>query len=101
MTGDLADVAAALAEAGDLAAEFAEYDGLAPPWQYYRSPGFFVVERGLVHLVLGRDDRDANGRAVKDLTAGLAALPAEQRATEWAAEYELQLARALAGRRYL
>jgi len=46
--------------------------------------------------LLGRDDRDANGRAVHDLTAGLAALPAEQRATEWAAEYELQLARAFA-----
>ncbi|HEX5494449.1 MAG TPA: hypothetical protein VFX70_07765 [Mycobacteriales bacterium] len=36
----------------------------APPWQYYRSPSFFALERGLVYRYLGRDDDKCSKRAI-------------------------------------
>jgi hypothetical protein len=96
MLGQRGEVADAAAEAGDLTAEFVEYDGPAPPWHYYRSPGFFSMEQGLVYQLLGEHDAAANTRAIELLSGGLEALPAEQRDAEWAVMYRLELARALA-----
>ncbi|GGK00479.1 hypothetical protein GCM10010123_32990 [Pilimelia anulata] len=96
MRDDRAGVGSALAEAADLTAGFAEYGGPVPDWHYYRSPAFFDIEQGRVYALLGEHEPDGNRRAVDLLAAGLDALPAEQRGAEWAAEYRLHLAHALA-----
>jgi len=82
MLGDRRAAADSAAAGVDLAAETGEYTGVTPPWQYYRTPGFFALERSLVHRLLGDD------AAADDLLGeGLAALPEDQRGAEWATAY--------------
>ncbi|HEY9391962.1 MAG TPA: helix-turn-helix domain-containing protein [Mycobacteriales bacterium] len=64
----------------------------APPWQYYRSPSFFALERGLVYRYLGRDHPLDNQRAIDLLRSGLDGLPAAMRSSEWCGEYLYHLA---------
>lgn len=61
----------------------------ARPWHYYFSEPFFALQIGLAHLKLG-DNQDA----VDHLTAGLDALPVDQRDAQWAQEYRVALAEA-------
>lgn len=67
----------------------ASADGsVARPWEYYYlEPGFFTLETGLTYVYLGRSDPQHAGRAVEVLAAGLDALPAGMRRSEWAGEY--------------
>lgn len=59
-----------------------------PPWIYFFSPDYLVMQRGLAYRLLGRYE-EAN----KLLTEGLASIPAEMRGSEWvASRYLLQLA---------
>ncbi|MGH3377149.1 MAG: hypothetical protein ACRDP6_20665 [Actinoallomurus sp.] len=75
-----------LGEAQDAAAAADGRD--ARPWEYYYlQPGFFELETGLTYVYLGRDDPGQNALAVEHLTAGLTALPAGMRRSEWAGEY--------------
>lgn len=78
-----------LAAGVDLAAEAVEHPGPRPPWHYYRSRAFFMLEAGLVWTLLG-----GYGRAAELLSAGLAGLPAEMRESEWTGMYRLALAEA-------
>lgn len=89
--GDTRPAMDALATGVDLAAEAAEFTGPAAPWHYYRTPAFFTLEAGLVHRLLGRDDRHHAERAVRLLTDGLADLPGDQAGAEWAAAYAGEL----------
>ncbi len=60
----------------------------APPWHYYRSPAFWNLERGRALARLpGREKK-----ATELLTAGLAGLPADQRAADWVGAYRRDLA---------
>lgn len=79
-------------EADQLGAEFELSGGDPPPWHYYRSSAFLTMERGLVHAIHSGGDRRAADAAIADLTAGLTALPDEQRHAEWAGDYLLALA---------
>lgn len=80
-----------LAAGSDLAAEAVEYTGPRPPWHYYRSRAFFMLEAGLVYQLLGE-----NARAVELLRDGLAGLPAEMRQAGWTGMYRAALAKAAA-----
>lgn len=95
MLEDRIQVVDTLAKAKDLIAQSAEYDGPAPPWNYYyRSQSFFSLEEGWVYLLLGEHDEDAARHAVDLLTDGLDRLPPDQRGSEWATRYRVHLARA-------
>jgi transcriptional regulator with XRE-family HTH domain len=90
--GDL-DEARRMVDLGDeIAATTDTVDGHRPPWQYYRAPWVWSVERGLVWLYMARWDVIHAPRAVADLTAGIAGMPADLRQADWAAEYVAQLA---------
>jgi tetratricopeptide (TPR) repeat protein len=81
-----------LAEADDLARATAEYHGEIPPWQYYREPWFFALERGLVLRYLADLQPRRADAAIAQLTTALAAIPQNMRGAEWAAEYRYHLA---------
>jgi tetratricopeptide (TPR) repeat protein len=75
-------------EAEALAARAKENPDGEPPWIYFFSPDYLIMQRGLAYRLLGRYE-EAN----KLLTEGLAAIPAEMRGSEWvASRYLLQLA---------
>lgn len=94
--GDRDTALRVLAEADGLAEEAGRWDGEVPPWQYYRAPWFWELERGLIHRFLAREDPAAAARAVRHLAAGVDGMPAEWQASEWAGEYLVHLARAQA-----
>lgn len=86
LAGDSRAAARLLDEAQEAAASADA--AVARPWEYYYlEPGFFALEAGLTCVYLGRIDPRQNGRAVDELAAGLAALPAGMRGSEWAGEY--------------
>ena len=86
ITGDGGIAERRLEQAQQAATEAEDAD--ARPWEYYYlEPGFFELETGLTFVYLGRADPTANHRAVEHLDAGLAALPAGMRRSEWAGEY--------------
>jgi hypothetical protein len=91
VAGDVVAAAAKLGEAADLTAATAEDTGGVPPWLYYYTAPFYVLERGWVHRHLGRSDPAHNERAIASLTAGLGGL-GTSRDSEWAAEYTCHLA---------
>jgi tetratricopeptide (TPR) repeat protein len=84
-----------LQEAEELAALTEEHRDGTPPWIYYYTAPFFLLERGWAYRYLGRDDAGPNDRAIDLLTAGLDGL-GEERRSEWAAEYVYHLAVAYA-----
>ncbi|MGH3800838.1 MAG: helix-turn-helix domain-containing protein [Pseudonocardiaceae bacterium] len=57
-----------------------------PPWIYFFSPDYLVMQRGRAYRYLGRYQQ-----AEELLAAGLAALPPEIRHAEWALTYERDL----------
>jgi transcriptional regulator with XRE-family HTH domain len=75
-----------LDEATELADRAAEHPDDEPPWIYFHSPDFLVMQRGRAYRYLGRFSQ-----AAALLDAGLSALPAEIRAAEWAATYQADL----------
>lgn len=89
------DAAERLIGAAEQATEqIAEWTGPVPPWHYYRAPWQWAAERGLVRLYMARWDQRHAAAAVRDLAAGVAGIPTEQAAADWAAEYMTQLAAA-------
>jgi transcriptional regulator with XRE-family HTH domain len=82
----------------DLADELAEQARQrlheTPPWLYYQVDGFFELHAGQAWRYLGRRDPGYNRKAIDALTAGLAALPADMRASEWAGDFVYHLGRA-------
>lgn len=83
---------AKISEATDLAARQGEL--AAPPWIYYYTPEFFVIQRGIVYKHLGVIDPHRNAQAVEILTAGLDAMPQAARRAEWAGVYLCHLGEA-------
>lgn len=83
-----------LAEAAELAAAVEDHRDDTPPWIYYYSAPFYLLERGWVYRLLGRDDERLNAEAIRHLSAGLAGL-GDARESAWAAEYLYHLAFAL------
>lgn len=57
-----------------------------PPWIYFFSPDYLVMQRGRAYRYLGRHQQ-----AEELLSAGLAALPPEIRNAEWALTYKQDL----------
>jgi hypothetical protein len=55
------------------------------------SPGFFELQRGLAYRYLADDPR-YRARAIEALKSGHAALPDDERASEWGAEFLCHLA---------
>ncbi|MGH3342460.1 MAG: hypothetical protein ACRDPK_06160 [Carbonactinosporaceae bacterium] len=74
-------------------AEVATADGAEPPpWTYYYTRPFFLMERGWAYRYLGRDDPRHNEEAIRMLAAGLGGLDETARRSEWAADYVCHLA---------
>jgi tetratricopeptide (TPR) repeat protein len=87
LTGDTEAAERKLAEAVALTEAAAANPDGSPPWVYFHSSEYLTLQRGLAYHLLG--DEEA---AVELLTAGLAALPASVRRTEWTAWYVYRLA---------
>ncbi|MEV5412732.1 helix-turn-helix transcriptional regulator [Thermopolyspora sp. NPDC052614] len=83
-----------LAEAAEMAAAVEEHRDRTPPWIYYYTAPFYLLERGWAYRLLGRDNERLNGKAIDHLTAGISAL-GDGRRSQWAAEYIYHLAFAL------
>jgi hypothetical protein len=93
LTKEIIEAERCLGEAETLAAQALERPEETPPWAYYHtSPGFYVMEHGLVLRYLGLHDRKHNSLATGYLTAGLDELPVEMQRSEWAADFMYQLA---------
>ncbi|WP_338090620.1 helix-turn-helix domain-containing protein [Planosporangium thailandense] len=92
--GDRTDAVEALAAGDDLAQAAAAYDGVMPPWHYYRSPAFFALEGGVVYRLLGQQQPDRSVQAVELLTSGIEGLPADAQGADWAGVYLCHLAAA-------
>lgn len=92
--GELDDAERLIGAAEQAADQIADWAGPVPPWHYYRAPWQWAAERGLVRLYMARWDQRHAAAAVLDLAAGVAGIPANQAAADWAAEYMTQLAAA-------
>lgn len=92
--GDLREADRLLSLADELADASNRWAGEVPPWQYYRAPWFWLLERGLVDLYRARWDRRYARPAVDSLAAGVAGLPDEWSGADWAGEYLVHLASA-------
>lgn len=92
--GDLDTAGRLLAQGDEVAAEANAWATDLPPWQYYRAPWQWAVERGLVLLHMSRSDRRHAGAAVAELQAGVDGIPEELAEADWAAEYMTHLATA-------
>ncbi len=89
LAGEPNDTDRMLDRAVILAAEAAEQFENEPPWVYFHNPDYLTMQRGLAYRYLGRY-REAMGL----LMAGLAAMPADVRQSEWVGVYVYQMARA-------
>jgi len=94
MAGDGYQAERKLDDADELVVRANKQKDRAPPWVYYHSPAFWLLQRGLIYRYLGR-----NSAAADLLAAGLDELPAEQRDAEWLFHYQrhLDAVRALCG----
>src|SRR6266705_496798 len=92
--GDLDEARRMLDRADGYAADTESWDGQPPPWQYYRAPWFWALERGLVSLYMARREPAYASAAVADLQAGIDGLPDEMSGADWVAEYLVHLASA-------
>lgn len=90
LTGEaeIADIDRKFDQAENLAAQAAEAPGDEPPWIYFFSRNYLILQRGLAYRLTG-DYAKAN----ELLTAGLSAIPSDMRQADWvASRYLLQLA---------
>jgi tetratricopeptide (TPR) repeat protein len=90
LTGEanIPDIDRKFDRAEELAAQAAEAPEDEPPWIYFFSPGYLILQRGLAYRLAG-DYAKAN----ELLTAGLSAIPSDMRKADWvASRYLLQLA---------
>jgi tetratricopeptide (TPR) repeat protein len=94
LLGDAHETDRMLDLADQLADRARERSDETPPWLYYQVDGFFELHAGQAWRYLGRSNPAYNQRAIDALTAGLAALPADMRGSEWAGDFVYQLARA-------
>jgi transcriptional regulator with XRE-family HTH domain len=92
--GDLREADRMAGLADELADQSNTFTDPVPPWQYYRAPWFWLLERGLVALYAARHQPAKATDAVTDLTAGVDGMPDEWRGADWAAEYMTHLASA-------
>ena len=90
IAGDVDAMERRLDDAVELTGRAAEAHDDEPPWIYFFNPGTFMLQRARAYLyVPGRTER-----AAALLEEGFAAMPAETRASEWAAYYLADLGRA-------
>jgi transcriptional regulator with XRE-family HTH domain len=92
--GNLIDAEAAVADAERMVERCRDWREQLPPWQYYRHDWLWELERGLVWEYLARHKPSKAPAAVDKLLAGLEAMPAELRGSDWSAEYMVHLAAA-------
>lgn len=92
--GDLGAAERMLAVGEQLAHESDEWTGEIPPWQYYRQPWFWALERGLVRLHMARHDQRHAQAAVAELQAGIDGMPLDMRNADWCGEYLVYFAAA-------
>lgn len=92
--GEIREAERALELGNHLAEATETWAGEIPPWQYYRAPWFWSLERGLVALFIARHQPWSAQTAVTQLPAGLDGMPEEMRGADWAAEYMTHLAAA-------
>ena len=84
----IADIDRKFDHAEELVARAAEKPENEPPWIYFFSSDYLILQRGLVYRLLGEYDK-----ANELLTAGLSAIPEDMRQSDWvASHYLLQLA---------
>jgi hypothetical protein len=85
---EIADIDRKFDRAEELAAQAAEAPGDEPPWIYFFSPDYLILQRGLAYRLIG-----GYAKANELLTAGLSAIPSDMRKADWvASRYLLQLA---------
>lgn len=89
LLGDSRTAARLLGEAADLVTRA---EGDPPGTAYWLSPSFSRLNLGLAYLALGERDE-----AAQQLAGGLAGLPADRQAAEWAEEYRQALRAAEGG----
>jgi hypothetical protein len=84
----IADIDRKFDHAEELVAQAAEKPEDEPPWIYFFSSDYLILQRGLAYRLLGE-----YVKANKLLTAGLSAIPEDMRQSDWvASHYLLQLA---------
>lgn len=93
--GDLARADELMSLGDEIAAQADARMADAPPWEYYRGPWVWLVERGLVDRYAGRHDARRTQAAVGNLRAGLGLVPEDMRQADWYAEYQTHLVMAL------
>jgi tetratricopeptide (TPR) repeat protein len=85
---EIDDVDRKFDKAEELVAQAAEKPEDEPPWIYFFSSDYLILQRGLVYRLLGE-----YVKANELLTAGLSAIPEDMRQSDWvASHYLLQLA---------
>jgi tetratricopeptide (TPR) repeat protein len=89
LAGQSEDVDRHLDRAAELMVEAAQHPDREPPWVYFYSTDYLTMQRGLAYRLLGRQED-----AIRELSAGLAAIPEELRRSEFVASYLLHLAAA-------
>jgi hypothetical protein len=91
MAGDAAAVERKLGDMAEFAEKLMDQREHRSPWLYWMSPQFFRCLQG-VALGLLADERRYRQGAIRQLQAGYAALPQDQRTSSWAAIYLTHLA---------
>jgi hypothetical protein len=81
---EIADIDRKFDRAEELVAQAAERPENEPPWIYFFSPDYLILQRGLAYRLLGAYDR-----ANELLRAGLSKIPADWRQSEWMASHYL------------
>jgi tetratricopeptide (TPR) repeat protein len=74
-------------EAERLVAQAMSHPDREPPWIYFFSPHYLIMQRGLAYRLAGE-----HIKAIELIEAGLAAVPHEVRQSDWIASYLIQLA---------
>lgn len=92
--GDVTEAERMLTAGDELAEQVPLWVGEIPPWQYYRAPWLWELERGLVWRYIARWRPVQATIAVDHLRSGLAGMPEHMQSSDWAAEYMVHLAAA-------
>lgn len=92
MTGDEQAAITKISQAVEVSAE--QDPEAVPPWSYYYTPNFFVIQTGIVYYELGAFSEHRNRQAGELLQAGLNGLEPEARNAEWVGVYLCHLGEA-------